>query len=439
MRTHNKILITTLLCFNFIRLLAVPHAIKITISGAGTQTLLLAHYFANTTKYAVDTTTLNANGIGFFKNSKQLEPGIYLVILPDYRNIELLLDSDQTFEIQAQNNNLANKIKFYNSTLNLDFQKYKFRKSICDSFVLSDASEKNKLIEANNFQLYLNELIRKYQGTFLQRLLSSGFLDNCNSKSSTSIDLFKDMSLLRTPYFEKNLFCFLDRKIPQNSDTIKKNITVLFNNAFTSNYLYRYLSVALLKHYQHNTQAEEIFVYTAENYVIPFANWLSSQEMYELQLQTDAIKSTRIGSLAPNFLFKKYVANASPNFDSCFIKTKMHQLQGDKTILVFFDTTCEAALENYLTIIRWLKANQNLATTVLCINKKECAKNILATQSYLPDELTTHFIQGFFTSEDARSIYQANLNLTIYVLDKNKAIVDKKISWAQLESVIKSN
>ena len=289
------LLLIFVLCF-FCSSLAVPHQIKIKINGLSNKPVLLAHYFANKkTKYAVDTAILDSNGRGVFNNSRSLEQGIYLVILPDYQNFEFLLGEQQNLEIEASASPRLRDIKFINAPENIEFSIYKKKKKESDSTHMAALASKNKALIAKSgikrteYLAYRKSIQKKYASTFLEQLISSNIMEENLWKDSLDITVFNNPGLINTPYYEPKLFYYLDTLIPQGRDTMEKTISTLFNNTLMTGTIFRYLCDALQNHYRYKNNYEEIFLYIADNYYIPFVNWAEVEDMEKLQVAMAAI------------------------------------------------------------------------------------------------------------------------------------------------------
>ena len=84
-------------------------------------TVILAYYFGGK-QYATDTTEIT-NGKLTFSGNKELEGGIYLMVLPGGKYFELII-SEQKFSFTTDKNDLVQSMRFQNSRENTAFYEY---------------------------------------------------------------------------------------------------------------------------------------------------------------------------------------------------------------------------------------------------------------------------------------------------------------------------
>ncbi len=422
---------------------ATNHIIKLKLHGLKNVSVLLAHYHAvEKIKYAVDTAFIDGNGMGSFSNSRNLEQGIYLVILPNYKNFEFLIGTNQEFEIEATITTLASQIRFTNSNENNEYQNYKKQKHNYDSTqrasnlmldVLRNEREamkirKNLETKKEVFEQYKKSIPIKFPGTFLEQLISSRIMEDNKTLKVLDISIFKNQGFLNTPFFESKLFYYLDTLLSQNSDTLKNSLTLIFNNAITSEELNRYLLPALLNHYRNKTNYEELFLYVAENYYIPFVSWDSPEFMEQLQLEINQLKPTMIGSEAPNIYLNKYELNAETNsfIETGFAKTTLYQIKADYLIVVFWDIACDSCGKNILKLYNYTQTLKNKNVMLLSMNMDTAKTAITNWLNFIIKNGMTNCVNASPSSLYFKYLYIANTQQTIYILDKNKKIIARK-------------
>ncbi len=437
---------STFLCSCF-----AAHEIKIKIVGLSNKPVLLAHYFANKkTKYAEDTTVVDANGIGVFKNSRNLEPGIYLVILPDYRNFEFLLGEKQNLEIETKVTLASREIKFINSMENTEFYSYRIRQNEFDSTV---GALKNKIrlnhdtkqVEALNKRLaalrmehkaYINKLTKKYAGSYFALLLSSGMMEDNEERQISDLNIFSYTGLLNTPYYENKLSYYLDSIIPQGHDTIERTITGLFNNAFSDNTVFRYLCDALINHYRFKKNHEDVYLYIADNYYIPFVDWAEAEHMERIQLDIVRIRYTLVGAPAQNFVFNKLSADSPVDPNTKLIKTSLYQINAEIVVLAFCDPDRDAGRKDLLKLYASLDKLKNKNILLLAINSETTSESQKNWLEFIHTNNMKACVDGASINEDYKELYELDPPLTIYILDKNKKIIARRLAWDEVNNFL---
>ena len=112
-----------ILCFSvfFISSFSQGYIISGEIKNMQDTTVILAYYFGGK-QYATDTTEIT-NGKLTFSGDKELEGGIYLIVLPGGKYFELII-SEQKFSFTTDKNDLVQSMRFQNSRENTAFYEY---------------------------------------------------------------------------------------------------------------------------------------------------------------------------------------------------------------------------------------------------------------------------------------------------------------------------
>ena len=82
------------------------HDIKVRINGLKDTVCYLANYYLDK-PYIIDTTKINSKGCGEFKGDKELNGGVYLIILPSRKYFDIIIDKEQFFSIENDTINFA--------------------------------------------------------------------------------------------------------------------------------------------------------------------------------------------------------------------------------------------------------------------------------------------------------------------------------------------
>src|SRR4051812_46225759 len=78
------------------------HRIEVKIKGAKKDSAcILAHYYGQKQYLPQDTAKPDANGNMVFQGKKTLPAGIYLVVLPNKRFFETIIDKEQNFSLET--------------------------------------------------------------------------------------------------------------------------------------------------------------------------------------------------------------------------------------------------------------------------------------------------------------------------------------------------
>ena len=118
---------------------AQKHKIEVQVKGLSDTTLLLGYHYGEK-KLVADTIRVDSKGRGVFEGDSLLDGGLYLVLTPNLRYFELIIDKDQEFKVVTDTADLFANLQIEGSLDNqvfLDYQKksgelYKKRKPVYD-------------------------------------------------------------------------------------------------------------------------------------------------------------------------------------------------------------------------------------------------------------------------------------------------------------------
>ena len=122
-----KIFITCLFFVISLFVKAEEYKIKVTIHGLKNEDIYLGYHFGDK-NYVLDTVKLDSKGSGVFKGTKKMDRGIYIVITPDKKYFEVIIDRDFEFELETDTcsnpSDFIQKLKIKGSDENQTFLDY---------------------------------------------------------------------------------------------------------------------------------------------------------------------------------------------------------------------------------------------------------------------------------------------------------------------------
>ncbi len=441
----------------------VGFQIKVKINGLKDTTLLLGHHFGEK-KLVVDTTRINSKGVAVFQADTLLKGGVYLIVLPGMSYFEVLVTGDQRFSVETDKDDLLNKMRFTNSPENetyLNYQKY-----------MGKVSEKGKVLQAkikatqntDSITLLKNELkslnlevkaesrklIEANQGTFVASILKTmqyPELPNWNIPEGApgrdsliwvknyqfyknhfwdNVD-FSDARLLRTPAIESLLKQYFNNILLQIPDSINQAADMVLAKAKLNNEMFQFIVSFLHNEFgQSNIMGmDAVFVHLANNY------YLKGQTPWVDQVFLDKVKD-RVRKMEPNLLGK--VAPEMIMMTSDGTVESLRLLQAEYTIVVFWETDCGHCQK---VIPELWKLYQKY--------EKQNVKVFAVYTQYDKDKWTTYinehklFWINVYDSEhnsNFRSAYDIYSTPTIYLLDKDKKIIAKRLSTESLDDFL---
>ncbi len=440
------------------------HEINITIVGAADSTLFFAYNYGDK-KFVRDTLVADQNGTIVVKGDESLPGGVYLVVLPDFKYFEFLVSDDQKFSIQTDYNKLLESLEFTGSKENSAFLEYQqFTMKINQSNQVLKEKQKNNLTNLDSLfiiqdqldqntlkvETYLTELITKYEGTFLGDLLNAmapiddpeivvpDDVENPDSvRMIRSYGYFRDhyfdkvnfenSDLIRTPILMNKLNQYFNRMLVQTPDSIIPQVEMVVKKAKVNADMYQYVLVYTLNNYLESKimGLDEVFVLIADKYYLSGeAPWVDSTYMARL--------NDRVMKVRPNLIGRKAQDLKMETLSGEWIS--LHQVDRKFIIVYFWEPNCGFCKEATPKLYEIYQKYQNKGMEVLAVytqqDKEEWENYINETgydwiNAWDPDQ------QTYF-----RYYYDVYTTPTLYVLDRNKTIVAKRIDMESLEQMM---
>lgn len=440
------------------------HLIEIKINGLKDTTLMLGYHFG-TSKYVLDTVKVNSSGVALIQGDSLLAKGIYIAILPDKTNFDFLVDKDQIFSIETSKSNLWENLKFKNSPINTDFITYQhFMKTKQEQVT---AIQKQMKADSSNIerQKQLQEKLRtvdrevkdawkttreKEKGNLLSTIIalvetpsipefnipagaanpdSIRWVMGYNYQKNhywDNIDL-SDEGILRTPIFESRLKGFFTNILIQTPDSLNMEVDRFIAKAEGNKNTYQYVVSYLLNHFnQSNIMSHDaVFVHIAENYYInKKAPWANEELMTKLKERVNRLRPNLVGKIAPNLVLEsdngEYIA--------------LNQIKAKYTVVYFWEPDCSHCQKETPLLYDFYNKVRDKGIQVYAIYtqyKKEEWQNKLADKGY--DWIN---VWDANYNSNFRALYDITSTPTIFLLDKDKKIIAKKISVETLEQIV---
>ncbi|HPI68964.1 MAG TPA: thioredoxin-like domain-containing protein [Bacteroidales bacterium] len=443
------------------------YEISVSVSGLRDSSIYLAYHFGDK-QYITDTTLLDKNGKGLFSGNELLPQGIYMIVLPGRKYFEVLVSRDQVFSVSCSYNDYFNTLIFSGSVENNNFLAYQKKWSSLQQQSVSLSrriqtnkgnrdslrvlSEKQGLLE-DSMKAYLLQVYSQNKDNLLGVLVRSmmpielpdfhiplaarnpdslrwvarynynkdHFFDN--------IDL-TDERLLRTPILQGRLQAFFSNVVIQSADSINKEIDKIMTKCESNPKVYQFVAVFLFNHFRQSEIMghDAVIVKLADDiYLSGKADWVTNEFRDDLKRQVDMLRNNLIGMKAQNMVMD--------SFNGIFVS--LHDIEKEFTILYFWEPNCgfckeyTPKLRDYYEKVR----NDDIEVFSVCTtnNKSEWTK-------YIQQNNLTSWINGWDPDRRTHFDFYYNVQATplIYILDKDKKIIAKKISVDDVPSFIDS-
>lgn len=450
------------------------YEIKVTLKPFVNQYVYLGYYSGKTFP-VVDSVLLNGQSQGVFKGDTPLGGGIYIIAYPSKNRFqEFLVDKQQHFSIIADTSKPLEK-KFINSPDNTEFMAYQKHMAVKGQSIQnateglrSATNPKDSTYwsgrlknAADSVAAYRRQLIAKNPNSFLATLMHlmeepkvppAAKHPGGRYDSSYAYSYFKghywdginfwDDRVTRTPpsLFEERLDKYYNTLVYPAPDSVIKEIDWMLGYATPSKEMTRYLLVKFVTRYLNMKYMWEdaVFVHLFSKYF--------SQNQYDWL--TESGKKT-ITDRAYN-LMANIMGNPAENIalqDADGITRMLYADTSRFTVVCFWDPTCGHCKETLPHLDSMYRAKwKDYGVRIYAV-----AKETEGTKKDWLDFIQQHHLEDwtnvyYSKAEDKARIdanipgysqlYDAQTVPAIYLLDREKRIIAKKLSWEQVDDIL---
>lgn len=437
-------------------------------SNCGDGLSYLAFYLGP--KLYVEDSAIVKNGIAVFRQDKKLPSGIYSIVFPGKRlTADFLVDKSQNILIKADTANLVD-MQIIGSPENTPFREYqkymskqgKFLMEERQAYMASKTKSDSTLHEekyrkmSNELQAYREGLIAKDPKSMLAVLLQAmkepefpgkvaktrqDSIDNFNYYKAHFWDgiSFMDDRIVRTPFFQVKLENYY-RNVIYNmpNDTIIKDIDYKLLLARTAPEMYKYLLNWLTDEYINPKYMgqDAVFVHLYNQYHSKgLTPWLSKKQHDAISNRAFMVMGNLVGEPAFNF----EMLNQQDKL------TYLNDLKADYTVLIFWDPNCghcktEVPRIDSMYRAAWKSHGVKMVAVKTESSKEEWTKFI--KEHHLEDWV--HLYESDAMAEmnkqaqrpGYKQLYDITMTPTIFLLDKDKRIMAKKLTFEQINDLL---
>lgn len=448
------------------------YAIKANIKPFNKGYLYLAYHFGSK-QYLIDSAKIDAAGQAEFKGANKLQGGVYMIVFPQKNGwIECLMDQQQNFTVAADTANIVQSVMFTGSSDNIlfnDYQKKSFeignqvaqlRKLQNENPNSANTEEdKNKITAlGKEMQSYRDELQKKNPTLLLTaifNLLKDPIIPPASEHPGGKYDSnyayqyyknfywdgisFTDDRLIRTPVLQGRFDKYYDEILPQVPDSIKVYADNMLTIAKPNVEMFKFILSSLAEKYVNPKfmGQDAVFVHLFEKY------FLSGQADSWMNEKYKKFIFDRGYSMMSNVLGMK--AAELSMIDTLGRNFSLNKLEAPFTVLCFWDPTCGHCKEEvpHLDSIyqkKW-KAEGVKLVGIMTDGGRENWLN------YIKENKLNGWIHIYQTDETKDAIYKTNKpgyrqlydiyqTPMIYLLDKEKNIIAKKLTYLQVDDFI---
>ena len=421
-----------------------------------------------------DSAAVNNKGTAVFTGKRKLPPGIYAVVLPGKsKSVDFLIDKEQAITVKIDTTDLLLKTIVTGSPANVLLQQY--QKTIAAKAQLLDAEKKaysasttkadTALHEANYNRLnkelndYRDNIIKSQPASMMAVLLNAmkdpAVLNNKPQTHNDSLQnyyyykthywdgiTFMDERVIRTPFFLPRLERYYRELIVPQADSIIKEADYQLLLARSCPEMYKFLLNWLTDEYISPKYMghDAVFVHLFEKYHSKgLSNWLNEKQMETVSRRAYMLMANLIGAKAADLEMLDTTGKPSP----------LYNVAADYTVVVFWDPTCGHCKEELPRLdsvyrANWKAHNVKMYGVLSADSKEDLRQEWL---KYIREHNLKDWVNVYQTKEieaansaaqkpGYRQLYDVTLTPTIYLLDKEKRIIAKKLTWQQLDDLL---
>lgn len=431
-------------------------------------------YYMGTNFNVADSAAIANNSTAVFKGPQKLPPGIYAIFFPGKQlRTEFLIGPEQVISVTADTADLVNKTVVTGSKENIlydQYQKFAAGKGRLIQQELkayrSSVSREDSLLHEKQYTNYNKELndyresiIKDQPNSMMAALLNAmkepaypatvpltkqDSINNYNEYKKHYWDgiSFMDDRIIRTPFFLKKLERYYREVISPDPDTIIKDVDYKLLLARSAPEMYKFLLNWLTDEFINPKYMgqDAVFVHLFEKYHSKGASfWLNEKQMEAISRRAYMLMANLIGEKAADL----NMLNTENK------PTSLYSIDADYTVIAFWDPNCGHCKEEIprldsLYRASWKTHNVKIFAVLTPDNKQDVKPEWL---KFIKEKNLGEWTHAYKTkeSEDAdyaaqkpgfRQLYDITLTPTIYLLDKEKRIIGKKLTLLQVNDLL---
>ena len=429
------------------------------VAGLPAGEIYMGYHFGDQ-RYLKDTSTVGEDGTFRFQGASALTPGIYFLYNAQYY-IEFIAGEPEftlkttkdggysTLEVEGSAENELFK-QFQLGMIAIQQKKQSLNASLAEAANRVDStaiftSIRELDTEASTFR---QELATANEGSFVSEIIylmerpevPEFDIEDELERSRTRYNYYKDHyfdhinlgnpGLLRTPILIKAVNEYLDEVIIQHPDTITAELDWIISQVEGDAESYRFWMVTLFTKYQQSTimGMDAVMIYLAQNYYLNGkVDWVDEESIKKLADEVSFIKPNLLGNDAPPLKV----------LDTLERPLDLRNVKADYTILYFYDPDCGHCKKKtpvLLDVYHELKEEGVEVMAVCTVTDTDKWKKYIR-------EIGLDWINAAdpYYRSNFRRDYNVRSTPTIFVVDKDKQIIAKKLDVDQLADFIRSH
>lgn len=453
----------------------VGYQIKVSIDGFEGKEAYLGYYFGDK-QFLKDTAYAEANGQFYFEGNEPLSSGMYMVVLPpDNQFFQVMIEEgadNQWFSMSTAMADLSGKMKVEGSADNERFYGYlnylaakrpeaeeiknKLNEEGLDEKKKAKLESKLESIDAE-VKKYQEDIVKNHANSLTAAIIKAnqpldipvfeGPKEEAEKKSFywmrghwfDPIDL-TDERMVRTPFLFPKVTHFVEKMTVQHPDSIIIGVDQILEKMRPSEETFKFYLIHFLNTYAKSKLVgmDAVYVHIVDKYYrTGQAPWTDEEQLEKILENAKKLKPLLIGKTAPDIEMQTQKGE----------KVTLHGFESPYTVLFFWDPDCGHCKKSMPEMVEFGKNYKDKGVSVFSI----CTALVVRDDegNFSMEEVDKCWttieereMNVFFNSVDPyhrsryKTVYDIRSTPQIYVLDKDKKILSKRIGADQLSGVL---
>ncbi|WP_019940127.1 TlpA family protein disulfide reductase [Dyadobacter beijingensis] len=453
--TRTSLLILLMAFSLFSKAGAQGYHIEATVKGMRDSAFVIGHYNRNATQFVPkDTAKADANGKIVFEGKTPLPGGLYVILFPGAQKmIELIYSGKETnFAIEVDTVDMNGSMKITGSKENELF--YNYRKELANGSKEMEALSRQNTPEAQarlrkiqeGFGTYRKKLLADNEGTFTAQLLKMSAdpeipaapkLANGKTDSMWVFNYYKahywdafdfaDPRIVNTPFLEPKMERYFKNLVVQVPDSIIKDADLMVKKVSVNKDLKSWTVYYITNQYENpkTVGTEAVWVYMANKYYLSGEMGVSEEVKKRIAEKVTTMKDLLVNKTFPALTLT----------DPAGKKVSVQAIEANYTVLFFYAPTCGHCKEASPILKAFADKKKADGIKVMAISTEH---NPEEWKTFVKTYHLEGLINGFDTLNqiDFNRKFDVVTTPTIYILDKNKKIIARKMPVEQIEDFL---
>lgn len=455
-----------LIIFSFIffstGVLASGYRIEVKIVGFEEDELYLAYYYGNN-QYIKDTAYAGTEKNFVFTGEEALPAGVYMIVIPPNNNyFEILVDeNEQKFSLRTGVEDLGSNVEIFGEAPQnrLFFSYIKFlseKRKIVEQLQLEkESANQERAAEIDQNLVAIDDEVNARQEKIIYENPSNLVSTIIKAQQNISIPVFEgdeaevqlkqyyyyrehyfdktdftNPGILRTPFLFNKINYFIEKLTVQQPDSLIKSIDYVLSLLNPDGETFKYYLIHFLNKFAKSTYVgwDAVYVHIVLNYYAKgLAPWSDKDELEKIINNGKTLLPLLIGKIAPDFTLEEQSGE----------EVSLHKFDAKYTVLYFWRESCSKCVEQIpeLKRIQEKYAKYGLKVFTVCT---AVGNEVKKNREFIEAKNLTSWTNTSdpYKIAQVMKLYDIKSTPQLYLLDKDKKILSKKIAVSQLEEVL---